>query len=283
MKVIDFHTHVFSPEQIAGREALVKRDAWFAKLYGNPKAKMATAEDLVGSMEKRSIAQSVVFGFPWVDGGLLREANDYVFEAAAEHGEKLAAFVTVNPSDRRGTEEELTKSRKARVRGIGELMPDGNGWRLGDIEMMRAVSEFAIEKKLPVLTHVSEPYGHAYAGKGKTHGGEVLALAEAFPEMVIVCAHWGGGLFFYELQSEVAKTLTNVYYDTSASCFIYGNKIYEVAAAIAPGKVLFGSDYPTCPVERQMRAIREAGIGEEVKAGMMGGNAERLLSGQCKM
>jgi len=44
--IVDFHTHVFPPEVIASRERYLAADATFRELYSDPKAKLATAEDL---------------------------------------------------------------------------------------------------------------------------------------------------------------------------------------------------------------------------------------------
>ncbi len=278
MNIIDFHTHIFPPEQIARRDQLTRHDTWFAQLYGNPRARMSTAEELLSSAERNGISRSVVFGFPWQDRGGLRESNDYVFESAKNHPEKLIPFVTLPPNDTDAAEAEFSRTRPVPVRGIGELMPDGNGYRLSDAEVMSVSARFAIERGIPLLTHVSEPFGHTYPGKGRTYAQEILELARAFPELKIVCGHWGGGLIFYELQSEVAAELTNVYYDTSASCYVYDNSIYPVAGVICPEKVLFGTDFPACPVDRQLRAITEAPIPDEMKEKILSTNAERLLS-----
>ena len=277
MKIIDFHTHVFTPETIAARERLAQNDPWFAALYGNPKARMATADDLLKSARAAGISRSVVFTFPWIDPGLLRDANDYVFKSAACHPEELVPFITLSPGDADGAERELARARPTAPRGIGELMPDGNGYRLSDLAVLTPAARFAIDRNIPLLTHASEPFGHVYPGKGRTHAQEILDLAQAFPDLSIVCGHWGGGLIFYELQPEIADALKNVYYDTSASCYVYRNDIYRVASTICPRKVLFGTDYPTCPVKRQLRGIMESPIGNDVRELFLSGNAEHLL------
>ena len=48
--IIDFHTHVFPPEVVARREAFCARDPWLQELYGNPRARMATVDELLASM-----------------------------------------------------------------------------------------------------------------------------------------------------------------------------------------------------------------------------------------
>ena len=70
--IVDFHTHIFPPEVIEGRQDYADRDAAFAHIYGNPSARMVDAEGLVEAMDEDGVAKAVVFGFPGGDVGLSR-------------------------------------------------------------------------------------------------------------------------------------------------------------------------------------------------------------------
>ena len=130
----------------------------------------------------------------------------------------------------------------------------------------------------PVIFHLNEPVGHPYAGKPKTRLEEAEAFARHFPDLVTILAHWGGGLFFYELMAEVSKTLANVYYDTAASVFLYGHKVYNVVKSLdLTRKILFGSDYPLLPPRRYMADMEKSDLTQEEIAAILGGNAQRLL------
>ena len=65
--IIDFHTHIFPPEVRDNREEYVRRDPTFAEMYADPKAKIATAEDLLASMDEAGVDVSVALGFAWRD------------------------------------------------------------------------------------------------------------------------------------------------------------------------------------------------------------------------
>ena len=65
--IVDFHTHVFPPRVIAERERYAALDATFRELYGDPKAKLATSEELLASMGAAGIDASVILGFAWND------------------------------------------------------------------------------------------------------------------------------------------------------------------------------------------------------------------------
>jgi hypothetical protein len=195
-------------------------------------------------MKRAGVDRSVVFGFPWTDVGRLRAANDYVFESSARSAGKLIPFAVVDPGNMTVTEEEIVRLHGRGLAGIGELMPDGQGFRLDDPRVMDACLRLAVFHKLVVMIHTSEPVGHDYPGKGKVMPEVICRLAAKFPEVKIICAHWGGGILSYELMPEVAATLRNVYYDSAASALLYDDRIFLVASQIVPRKILFGTDYP---------------------------------------
>jgi predicted TIM-barrel fold metal-dependent hydrolase len=273
--IIDFHTHVFPPEIIAKREVYVERDAWFKQLYANRKARMASAEDLITAMERGGVEAAVTFGFAWADQGLCRESNDYVLEAASRWPQRLVGFAVINPVAR-GAASELERCMQRGLVGLGELMPDGQGYAMDDPYLGEAVQQMS-DWRRPVLIHAGEPVGHGYPGKSKATLQSLCQLALRHPQATFVAAHWGGGLFFYELMPEVRNALRNVYYDTAASLYLYSDDIFAVAARIIPHKALLGTDYPLIDQERFLRRVRASGIAADDLAAMLGGNAAKLL------
>ena len=275
--IIDVHTHIFPPELIRQREELLEVCPYFAALYGNPDAKMATADDLVESMATAGIDRSVAFGFPWQDDGRLRLANDYVFEAADNAGGRILPFAVVNPANMDLTEEEIVRLRGRNLCGIGELMPDGQGFDLGDEQTMDGVMRLASFHNLVVMVHTSEPVGHDYPGKGNVTPDVVCRLAEKFPGVKMICAHWGGGLIAYEMMPEVAERLTNVYYDSAASSLLYDDRIFTVATQIVPKKILFGTDFPLLTQTRMLTRARDALADTPHLDDFLSHNARRLF------
>jgi len=274
--IVDLHTHIFPPEIIAHRQRYLERDAWFARLYANPRARMATAEDLLSAMDAAGVDVAVTFGFAWADPGLCRLANDYVAEAVREHPGRLLGLAVLNPAAP-GVEAELARAAGSGFSGVGELMPDGQGYTLGDIDTLAPLMEEARALGWPVLAHASEPVGHEYAGKGRASLAEAVQLAQRFPDTTLILAHWGGGLPFYELMPELRRALAHVYYDTAASLYLYDDAIFAIAAALAGDKVLFGTDYPLLEPGRFLARVRAAGLSKSALEGILGGNAARVL------
>ena len=277
MLIIDFHTHITAPEIIARRDEYLVRDAWFRDLYANPKARLSSAEDLISAMDRDSVGQAVVFGFGWRDMDLCRRDNDYVIESVARYPDRLIGFAIVNPKSGREAVREIERCASQGLVGVGELMPDGQGYRLDDDKTMAPIVEVAMEHDMLLLTHCSEPVGHLYPGKGTVTPDEIIRFARLFPEASLVCAHWGGGAIFYELMPEIARLMRNVYYDMAASLFLYQDDIFSLAARWAPSKVLFATDYPLITPGRFIRRLEAARMPTATRRRMLGGNAWRLL------
>jgi predicted TIM-barrel fold metal-dependent hydrolase len=276
--VIDFHTHVFPPEVIARRADYAERDEWFAELYGNPKAKMATVDDLLASMEADGVDVSVACAFGWRDQGLIEECDSYLLEAIKAHGSRIVGLAGTQPLAGARAIAEIERCARGGMRGVGELMPHGQGYRLSDVALLTPLMEAAQALGLFVLTHCSEPVGHLYKGKGDAVPADLAVFASAFPDARIVASHWGGGFPFYELMPEVRAAATNVWYDSAASLFLYAPAVFDVAARAAGArKLLWASDYPLISQRRMLEYARASGLSEPDLALALGGNAAALL------
>jgi uncharacterized protein len=94
--IIDFHTHIFSPKIKNNRQEYIDRDPLFRLLYSNPKAKLATAEDLIAAMDEQRIDKSVALNINWDDNELCKESNEYILESVAHYPNRLIGFGMVS-------------------------------------------------------------------------------------------------------------------------------------------------------------------------------------------
>jgi len=275
--VIDFHTHIFSPSITKDRTEYLS-DPCFAHLYSSPKAKLATAEELITSMDKDEVDVSVVLNIGWTSQALCTESNSYILEAIARYPDRLVGFCAIQPTAGEAALAEIERCAQGGARGVGELRSDIQGYGLDDEKLWAPIVELMRKHDLLLLTHSSEPVGHTYPGKGTITPGALYQLPSNFPDLCVICAHWGGGLPFYALMPEVSSILSNTFFDTAASPFLYRPQIYQqVAEIVGADKILFGSDYPLLTQSRLIREIESAGLTQETKAMILGGNARRLL------
>ncbi|MFC1903766.1 amidohydrolase family protein [Chloroflexota bacterium] len=276
--IIDFHTHVFSPRIKQNRSKYIDNDPCFALLYSKKEAKLATADELIESMDKAGIDISVIVNTGWTTHDMCVETNDYILESIARYPQRLIGFCAVQPQAFEAAITEIERCAKEGARGIGEIRPDMQLFDLGDEEVMPPFVEALRKHKLTLLTHASEPVGHDYPGKGIVTPDMLYPFITSHPDLTVVCAHWGGGLPFYALMPEVKEAMKNVFFDTAASSFLYRPQVYtQVSQLVGADKVLFGSDYPLLAQTRLLQEINAAGLSEEEKSLILAGNAQRLL------
>ena len=180
MVIVDTHTHIFPPELILNREDFLSQDATFRELYSNPHARMATAEDLINSMDRAEIDVSVAASIGWANLRLCQKANDYLIDAVRKYPDRLVGFCGVNPAWGEKAVEEIERCATAGFKGIGELHPYSQGYDLGDINVMQSVMDMAKKVRMATLVHSSEPVGHQYSGKGTTTPAVLERFINAF-------------------------------------------------------------------------------------------------------
>lgn len=277
--LIDVHTHIFSPTICRQREQFCRRDPWFGTLYSNPKANLASAEDLIAEMDATGVDISVAFSFGWSDPGLIREGNDYILDAMRRYPGRIYGLAVLQPTVGQQAVYELERCVQGGMLGVGELMPHGQGYRLSDIDLLRPIMEVVARHDLLLLSHCSEPIGHLYPGKGDVTLLDLTTFLTAFPTVRLIAAHWGGGLPFYTLMPEIQRlTAGRVWYDTAATPYLYRPEIFAtVTNLIAPEYILFGSDYGLLRQKRVIEHIKGAGLGTHELDLVLGKNAQALL------
>ena len=277
--IIDAHTHLFPPDICARREDYCARDPWFNQLYGNPKAKMATAEQLIASMETAGVDCSIAFPFGWSDPGIIEECNSYLLDVMRLYPGRFIGLAAIQPTAGKRAVAELERCARAGMPGCGELMPHGQDFRLSDLALLEPIIEVVRAYKLFLLTHTSEPVGHLYHGKGNVAPGDLEVFLRAFPDVRVVAAHWGGGFPFYELMPEVQQVAANLWYDSAASPYLYRADIFPIAARLVGArKLLFASDYPLISQKRMLEYTRSSGLTDDELTLVLGANAQALLT-----
>jgi len=276
--IIDCHTHIFPEEIRNDREAFCKRDEGFSSIYNQPKAKMVGVEDLIDAMDESGIGRSVICGFPWSQPDLCSLHNQYLLEAASRYPTRLIAFVILLFSNPDWSGRELDRAVKSGAKGVGEVAFYRDEMSSQDIRSMKPVLTQMEKQGIPLLLHTNETIGHSYPGKGRTPLERFYELILSFPNLPVILAHWGGGFPFYELMPEVAKGMTNVYYDTAASPFIYSKKIYAIASQIVGvEKIFFGTDFPLISARRYFKELEECGLSKQDQEKILGLNFSRMI------
>jgi len=277
--IVDIHTHVFPPWIIENRAKYIDKDLLFAELYSNQKAKLATADDVINAMDENGVDRSVILNLGWQEHEMCVETNDYILDSIARYPDRLVGFAAVQPLAGDHALREIERCLKNGIKGLGELRPVLQDPAFIEDTSVQDVMKVLIDSGLVLLIHASEPLGHTYPGKGVITPDGIYRFILEYPDLKLICAHWGGGLPFYALMPEVEKALKNVYFDTAATPYLYRAQIFrQVVDITGSEKILFGSDYPLLAPSRIIEQIESVGLTNKDKADILGENACKLLT-----
>ena len=276
--IIDFHTHIFPRYFREERQRLFTGEPGFEILYRSPKSHLAGRKSLLRDMNEEKVEKSVIVGFPWEKEAHFRRHNDYIMEAVKRHPDRLIGFCSFSPRSPLGW-IEAERCLKGGLSGVGELAFYQSPFDDRDIENMKEMMEVCAQLDAPVMLHTNEPVGHQYPGKTPMSLAQLYRLVEAYPSNRIVLAHWGGGLFFYALmKKEVKEALSNVWFDTAATPYLYKPEIYKIAGEIIGfERILFGSDYPLLKPGRYFEEMASVNLQDRAIRQICGETAVKLL------
>ncbi len=276
--ILDFHVHAFPDSIKKDRGSYFLGEPEFRLLYTSQTQKLVGVSEIIEMMDIQNISMSVIFGFPWNSYDTCYKNNDYILEAVLKYPDRLKGFCCVNPLNPMAT-SEVQRCLDSGLSGVGELAFYACGIDEKCRLDLEPIMELCKSRDVPVLVHANEEVGHYYPGKTSNTLGQIYSLIKRFPENKIVLAHWGGGLFFFNLlKKETIQILRNTYYDISASPFLYNNQVYTVAKEIiGVNKFIFGTDYPLLQPNRYLTEMVDAGLNRDDINKVCFENAAKLL------
>lgn len=275
---IDMHQH-YLPHSLAGHA-----DAWQASLHAGSRVQgYADVAVTLAAMDEASVDRCIWQGEYYQHHADCIDRNQRVTRAMQHAPQRLFAFAVVQP-DHPQALDELDRCRGAGFVGVGELNPVAQRFQLRGAGFLRVV-EYCVRWQWPLLLHVNEPVGDAYAGKVAVSLADIYGIAQQYPELRLILAHWGGGLWWYEQIPQVRRVLRNVYYDSAATFHTYpdSERLLRMALEIVPDKIMFGSDFPLKRVAQAhpelhsfVEMFRRVGTPAQQRA-CLGGTATTLI------
>ena len=275
---LDMHTHV-SASVDAEPAALDARRAQMAKFFKSTEVGSGTLPELAEYYRTRSMA-AVVFT---VDKGSAHEpdiTDEEILRLASENSDTVIPFGSVHPARGEAGARRAEELIAAGIRGF-KFHPNGQAFFPND-RMAYDLYEVLNAHRIPAIFHT----GQSGAGAGMRGGGgfrlkysnpiHLDDVAVDFPDMPIIMAHPS-----FPWQDEalaVAVHKPQVHIDLSGwSPKYFPPSLIQYANTMLRDKVMFGSDFPLITPERWMRDLDEIGIRDEVRPGLLKGNAARLL------
>lgn len=285
--IIDCHTHCY-PEEVSSnpREwAQARGERHWAELVAPGDRKSiqdwAEPEQFLAAMDEAGIGRAVLLGWYWENESTCRWHNEVIAEWVRQAPERFIGFAAILPNE--NVIEQLEAAKVLGLRGVGELHPGVQGFDSHDTHW-QAMAQWCTANHWPVNFHATAESGKDHPAAVATPLQDYLKMAEDFPDLLIILAHWGGGL-----PLETKNPLpNNLYFDCAASPLLYReNPIREVIERVGIRQVLFGSDYPLRVYPRKQAAAEmktfldamrtEAQLSEAEKLAFLGGNFERVM------
>jgi uncharacterized protein len=275
--IIDFHTHIFDPAVIENKTGFLD-DKTFSILYSSEKSKLIDHNSLIKAMEESNIDYAVAMGFPWEKEKYCEKQNRCLKKAKESSKGKIIPFGSIPVNDKYQVDDWAKYLKELGMAGIGEIAFYSEGLTFRNAAILEELFAAGAKYSLPVCFHASEPVGKNYAGKHNTDLSILHSILKNISGCTVILAHWGGGLFFYELMDEIAESLKNVFYDTAASPYLFKEEIYDIAVKIVSSKkILFGSDFPLLNFKRYFDSIEKVLANAEDKKNILGENAALIL------
>ena len=278
LAAIDMHVHL--EVSSSGRDALGPALRAGANRYFRREAPLPSADEIAAYYRSRAMA-AVLFA---VDAerttGVEPVPNDEVLAAAQANPDVLIPFVSVDPGRGPAAIAEARRLIGAGARGF-KLHPPLQAFAAND-RLVYPLYEVIEAAGLPVIVHT----GQSGIGAGQPGGGGIRLrygnpmdlddVAADFPDLPIVLAHPS-----FPWQDEalaVALHKPNVFIDLSGWLPRYfPPQLVRYAGTLLADKVMFGSDYPLISPDRWLADFAALEIREDARAGILRGNAARLL------
>lgn len=259
--IIDFHTHAF-PDSLAERAIRTLSAAGSVPSHLN-----GTVDDLRRSMDRCGIARSVVCSIATKPS----QFTPILEWSKAIRSERIVPFPSVHPADPDPV-ARVHEVAAAGFRGI-KLHPYYQEFVLDD-ERLFPLYEAVCAEGLVLGMHAGFDMAFPFIDRaGPQRTVNVLAR---FPALKLVANHLGAWKQWDEVEAHLLGR--PVYLDLSYSLpFMTGERARRLILAHPPEYLLFGTDSPWESQEEGLAALRGLGLGEELEARILGGNAATLL------
>jgi predicted TIM-barrel fold metal-dependent hydrolase len=262
MPIIDIHTHVW-PDALAAKAVPALQaagDGLIARYDG-------TVSGLLAEMDHTGVDVSVIQPVA-TRPGQVATINDW---AAAQASDRIVAFGAMHP-DLPEPAAEIARMRSLGLRGF-KLHPEHQSFAPDDPKMA-VIYEAALESGMTVFFHAGADVIHP-----TVHGtpASFARVMDAWPDLSAVLAHLGG---FREWEG-VAEHLAgrDVWLDTAYTLgHLPDEEFVALVRAHGCDRVLFGSDGPWTDAGEEIAYLRRLPFTESEIAGILGGNARRLLA-----
>lgn len=231
-----------------------------------------TPDEFVALQERAGIERTIVTSTAALFGELVY-GNEWTIQQA-ESRPHLLVWLVLNPLRERDSYELLARYKDhPQVAGV-KLHPVLHKYP-ADIKATFRLLQRVEPLGLPVLSHGEN---ESYASPAR-----LRRLAEAFPTLTIISAHFAAGMFgqIHEALDAIQDCRSgNLYTDISTARAIRTGIIAQVVRAVGADHIFFGTDSPLYEPMAFPTLLAAADIRDDERELIAHGNAERLIVGR---
>ncbi|HQX10022.1 MAG TPA: amidohydrolase family protein [Thermoflexales bacterium] len=228
-----------------------------------------TPEQFVALQQRAGISTTVVTSAAALAGELVY-GNEWTFQQA-ERLDHLLVWLVLNPL-REKDSFDLLERYKNHPKMVGVKIHPVMHRYPADIKATYRLFERVAPLNFPVLSHGEN---ESYASPAR-----MRRLAEAFPSLTLITAHFGAGApgQTHEAIDAIQDCKTgNLYTDMGTGRAVRTGIIAQMVRAIGADRILFGTDSPLYEPMAFPTLLRAADISEAERALIAHQNAERLI------
>lgn len=261
MTYIDFHTHAF-PDELAATTIPA-----LEKIANVPATLNGTTADLLSSMDRAGIAQSVICSIatrPEHFAAILRWST-------AIASTRLIPLASVHPNSPH-LQEEIAAIKQAGLAGI-KLHPYYQNFYL-DEERLTPLFTALAEHNLLLVLHCG--YDIGFPHERRADPGQLRQLIQRFPTLTVVAAHLGA----WQQWDEVEKYLLgqDIYLDTAfALQYLSPEQARRILLGHGQDRLVLGSDSPWADQAEVIALLQGLDLPPELLTKILRQNARQLL------
>ena len=264
--IIDVHTHVF-PEKIAARAVSALAEASKITPVSD-----GTANDTLRLMNRAGVDRSVLVSVA-TKPSQMRTINEFLHSLESDRFVPFGAIYPDADNSEYSILEETERISSLGLKGI-KLHPEYQNFYPDD-EKLYPFYDLCSQLGLPILFHAGDDLGF----KPPYHGtpDRFAALAKAFPNLKIICAHFGGWRMWVDVE-EILSEYKNIYYDTAfCSKYLARENAERLINKKGVDNIMLGSDIPWEDPKDSIEFIDSLKISDGDKESILGTNAARIF------
>ena len=247
-------------------------------LFGVTRARQQAIEELPAGLTAEEKAHEIE-AIEATMGDRLKGVNEWTCNLGEQHSE-LIPFIAADPwalPEREMCDHIADQVRNHGAKGI-KLHGVVQQVHMNDRRMW-PIYQTCLDEGISVLAHS----GPSRSGEQYAEPRAFADVLDAFPDLVVVLAHLGGGAWKQVL--ELANAYPRAYFDCSEIMAWTGGtnapselELAQLIREIGSHRIMMGSDFPWYDVQYSANWVMSLPIlSQSEKEGIVGANAERIL------